>query len=157
MDKRTALLLGLLGALVVALFFLGVGLSSDDGRTDAENAGGVAGLDGFLGALPGLGRSIDPDDIVTDDDCFDGRRFRLDDGTPTCTFDIPADVDRVVLRLRDAGCEVDVGAQPGVSSQHMDASDTNDEGELRLGLTGDGATVGLSMSFGTSRCLIELV
>lgn len=156
MDKRTVLLLALLGALVVALFALSVGVSSDSGRTDPERAGGIEGLEGLLDEMPGIGREIDPSTIETDHDCFDGHRFLLDDATRTCSFAIPPDVDRVVLRLRHDVCEVDVGAQPGVAGQHLDLSDANNDGELRLGLTGDGVTVGLSMPFDATRCEIEL-
>lgn len=155
MDRRTALLLGLLGALVVGLFFLGVGLSSGDGRVDPNDAGGVEFLDSFLGGLPGVGRSIDPESIETDNDCFDGRVFRLDGAVPTCSFDIPADVQRVVLELRDPSCSIEVGSQPGVATQRLDAGDADDNGALRLGLTGDGATVRMSLTFADT-CLIEL-
>lgn len=150
------LLLGLLGALVVALFALSVGVSSDRGRADPKDAAGIEWLDGLLGRVPGIGREIEPDEIEPDSDCFDGRRFLLDDTTRVCSFEVPPDVDRVVLRLRQDRCEVDIGAQPGVGGQHLDLSDANDDGELRLGLTGDGATIRLSMSLGSSTCIIEL-
>ena len=84
MDKQKAILLGLLAVLDVGLYFISVGIGSGGGKADPENSGGIEGLDGFLGGLPGLGNSLDPEDIDPNRDCFDGETFKLTDSLSSC-------------------------------------------------------------------------
>lgn len=150
MNSRTAVLLGLVGLLVIALFLLSVELGSGGGRADPEDAGGLETVGDALGGLPGLGTDLEADAV--DADCFDGRRFAVT-LTP-CVFTVAGGVDRIRLGLVAGPCRI-VVAQGDAVPQRLDSSRHFRRGRVDVRLTGEPATVSISAPT-PAGCVLQL-
>jgi hypothetical protein len=161
MDRRTVLLLALLGLLVAALFGLSVAVDPGEGPIEPGEAGGIQLLDGILAHVPGLGRSLDPDEVsAAPAACFGAGRFEADTVAGPCRLTVPDGVDRLALDGVSPGCIVAVTGQDDVADHELDAGDPGDAGdggELRVALSGNGATVELRARGPGARCEARLV
>jgi hypothetical protein len=127
MNRQAVLLAVLLGTLVVGLFFLGVVASPRNGEADPERAGGLELLDDVLGAIPGLSNKLSADHV--DADCFSRDTFVVEAARFPCAVSVPADVNRVELRVESGTCPVSV-RQEGVPRRRVDV----DDGRIRISL-----------------------
>ena len=157
MSKKGLLVLGLVGLLILALWGLSIVASPNSDTVDPENTGFVGGIERTLGALPGVGTTLDPDAVRTRPDCFDGSAFVLDGDIRNCRLDVPADVDRLTLGDIGPGCFVGVAGQNGAIDHTVDRSDANEDGEVRISLTGDGARLDFSAFPLDTTCRFTLV
>lgn len=152
MDRKQVALLALLGALIVAVFMLSVGIGSTGNESvDPEQANGIDAIDSGVGAVPGIGTPLRAADV--DVGCFDGGRFVIASGP--CGFAIAEGIDRVELTFESGLCTIAVTDQDDVLDQRVDRGDFGDDGRGRLALTGNGAVVTIS-PLGTGGCSLRL-
>lgn len=157
MPPKAILILAMVALLIVAVWGLSIAAGPSEDSIDPENTGFVNGIEKTLGALPGVGQTIDPDSIRTSPDCFRGNSFVLDERIQSCRLLIPADVDRMTLANLEPGCSIEISDQPGAIDHTVDRSDANDDGEVRISLTGDGARLDFRLDFpGGTTCRIAL-
>lgn len=142
MSRRRVALLVTSGLLVVALFGLSVAVAPGDGPVRPEEAGGLQLVDRLLARVPGLSRSLGPDDVTTEPPgCFDDGRFRAGSALVPCRLLVPTDVDRLVVGDLSPGCRLEVTGQEDVLDHVLGPGDAGDDGQLRIALSGAGATV----------------
>lgn len=142
MDRKQVIVAALLGALVLAVFFLGVAISGDKGEdADTDDVGGVKFLDGLIARIPGIGQELDAVDVSAP--CLVDGVLVLVDGLETCSFAIADGIDRGALRYVSGGCTVRITGQEDTFDQRIRPGDANDDGVIRLGLDGSGAIVTL--------------
>lgn len=157
MSPKGLLILGMVGLLILALWGLSVAAGPSDDSVDPENTSFVGGIEKTLGGLPGIGRKLDPESIETRPDCFADGAFVLDDDVRNCRLNVPPDVDRLTLGNIGPGCFVEVSRQEGAIDHTVDRGDANDDGEVRISLTGDGARLDFSAFPLDTTCRITLV
>ncbi len=150
MNGRTALLLGLLGLLVVALFLLSVGLSAGGGRADPEDSGGIESIGDVVGGLPGLVTELEASDVQAG--CFDGRQFVA--GLAPCVFAVSEDIDRIRLGLVAGPCLV-VVEQDDAVAQRLDSGRHFRDGRADVALTGTPGVVSISAQT-QAGCVLQL-
>lgn len=150
---QRVLLVGLLVAVIVAVYVLGiVGAVGDDGEYGRPGESWVTGVRSALSAMPGLVDTLAAEDVAADP-C-------VDTGPPPvlrgCTgLAIPDGIDQVVLRQLPTTCVVEL-RHPDEPDQSRDASDADDEtGELVVPVAADGSTLTLR-SLAPEPCVVRL-
>jgi hypothetical protein len=152
-SRRSVVLLALVGALVLALFLLGVAAADDGGRADPDDAPLLDGVHGFLGGLPGLGRDLTTDDL-TGVACLDGDRLVVDDGG--CRIAVEAEVDRVRVQRVAGSCRL-VVAQEGALTQRLDDGDLATGEETSIALVDERGRIDVLAAQLDGSCVLRLV
>jgi hypothetical protein len=156
-ERRQVVLLALIGALVVALYVLGLGVGAGQSdRADPSDAGGIEAIDAGVGAVPGIGSALTADQVDTG--CFSGDTFQVVGGAAGgCGFAVPEGVDRVDLQFLAGNCTIEVSGQADVIDHDVDRSDFDADGRGRLAIAGDGAVVRLLPGTGAGGCTLRLI
>lgn len=154
MNRRSVVLLALVGALVVALFLLGVAAAADDGgRADPDDSPVLDRVHGILGGLPGLGRDLTTDDLASVA-CRDGDRLVVDAGG--CRILVEPEVDRVRLQRIAGSCRL-VVVQQGELTQRLDDGDLPADEPTSIALVEQQARIDVVAAELGGSCVLRVV